>query len=158
MLWRDYFRFLHLQYGAALYHARGLRTLDGASPPAAAQSPASARNPSNANALHRWCQGQTGEPLIDAAMRELHRSGYLSNRLRQVVASYLIHDLGGDWRAGAAWFESQLVDFDIYSNQGNWLYIAGLGTDPRVGRRFNVAKQTQDHDPDGRYRQLWHSA
>ena len=88
-------------------------------------------------------------------MRELKATGYLSNRLRQVVASYLIHDLHGDWRAGAAWFESQLLDFDIYSNQGNWLYIAGRGTDPRGGRRFNPQKQTQDHDPQGHYRALW---
>jgi deoxyribodipyrimidine photo-lyase len=91
-------------------------------------------------------------------MRELATTGYLSNRLRQVVASYLIHDLCGDWRAGAAWFESQLVDYDVYSNQGNWLYIAGRGTDPRGGRRFNPIKQAQDHDADGSYRRLWGTA
>ncbi len=83
-----------------------------------------------------WCAGQTGQPLVDAAMRELAATGYLSNRLRQVVASYLIHDLACDWRAGAAWFEAQLLDYDVYSNQGNWLYIAGRGTDPRGGRRL----------------------
>jgi deoxyribodipyrimidine photo-lyase len=93
--------------------------------------------------------------LIDAGMRELRESGYLSNRMRQIVASYWIYDMQGDWRAGAAWFESQLIDYDVYSNQGNWLYIAGRGTDPRGGRPFNVAKQTQDHDPDGIYRRLW---
>ena len=88
-------------------------------------------------------------------MRELAASGYLSNRLRQLVASYLIHDLGGDYRAGAAWFEAQLLDYDVYSNQGNWLYIAGRGTDPRGGRRFNPEKQTREHDPDGEYRHMW---
>jgi len=88
-------------------------------------------------------------------MHELQATGYLSNRLRQVVASYLIYDLAGDWRAGAAWFEKQLVDYDVYSNQGNWLYIAGLGTDPRGGRQFNPQKQTQDHDPKGTYRTSW---
>ena len=88
-------------------------------------------------------------------MRELAATGYLSNRLRQVVASYLIYDLRGDWRAGAAWFESQLVDYDVYSNQANWLYIAGRGTDPRGGRRFNPIKQAQDHDADGSYRIMW---
>jgi deoxyribodipyrimidine photo-lyase len=88
-------------------------------------------------------------------MRELAESGYSSNRMRQILASYWIYDLGGDWRAGAAWFEANLVDYDVYSNQGNWLYIAGLGTDPRGGRRFNVAKQTADHDADGQYRNLW---
>jgi deoxyribodipyrimidine photo-lyase len=72
-----------------------------------------------------------------------------------VVASYLIYDLRSDWRAGAAWFESQLLDYDVYSNQGNWLYIAGRGTDPRGGRRFNPQKQAQDHDANGSYRALW---
>ncbi len=141
LLWRDYFRLLHLQYGSALYRARGLSALPLA--------------PHNARGFERWCLGCTGEPLVDAAMRELAATGYLSNRLRQVVASYLIHDLRGDWRAGAAWFESQLVDYDVYSNQGNWLYIAGRGTDPRGGRRFNPVKQAQDHDADGTYRRLW---
>ena len=141
LLWRDYFRLLHLQYGAALYRARGLSEL----PPA----------PHNPRGFERWCRGDTGEPLVDAAMRELAATGYLSNRLRQVVASYLIYDLHSDWRAGAAWFESQLVDYDVYSNQANWLYIAGRGTDPRGGRRFNPIKQAQDHDADGSYRRLW---
>ncbi|QSB20452.1 hypothetical protein JN403_05680 [Pseudomonas sp. 15A4] len=75
--------------------------------------------------------------------------------MRQIVASYLIFDLKGDWRAGAAWFEAQLVDYDVYSNQGNWLYIAGYGTDPRGGRRFNTTKQADEHDADGAYRRLW---
>ena len=141
LLWRDYFRLLHLQYGAALYRARGLSKL----PPA----------PHNPRGFDRWCRGDTGQPLVDAAMRELAATGYLSNRLRQVVASYLIYDLRGDWRAGAAWFESQLVDYDVYSNQANWLYIAGRGTDPRGGRRFNPIKQAQDHDADGSYRRMW---
>ena len=141
LLWRDYFRLLHLQHGTALHRARGLSAL----PPV----------PHSAPGFERWCQGRTGEPLVDAAMRELAATGSLSNRLRQVAASYLIHDLHGDWRAGAAWFESQLVDYDVYSNQGNWLYIAGRGTDPRGGRRFNPIKQAQDHDADGSYRRLW---
>lgn len=141
LLWRDYFRFLHLQYGRQLYRARGL-----------AQQPPAAHN---ARGFARWCAGTTGQPLVDAAMRELSITGYMSNRLRQVVASYLIYDLGGDWRAGAAWFESQLVDYDVYSNQGNWLYIAGRGTDPRGGRRFNVEKQSADHDANGDYRRMW---
>ena len=144
LLWRDYFRFLHLQYGTRLYHGRGLGQ--------------QAIGAHDAQGYARWCEGRTGQPLIDAAMRELMTTGYLSNRLRQVVASYLVYDLGGDWRAGAAWFESQLVDYDVYSNQGNWLYLAGRGTDPRGGRHFNVDKQTADHDGNGSYRRLWESA
>ena len=144
LLWRDHFRFLHLQRGAALYRARGLS--DAPLPP------------HDDAGFARWCRGETGQPLVDAGMRELAATGYLSNRLRQVVASYLLHDVRGDWRAGAAWFESQLLDYDPYSNQGNWLYVAGRGTDPRGGRRFNPQKQTQDHDPHGAYRRLWGTA
>jgi deoxyribodipyrimidine photo-lyase len=113
LLWRD-LRFLHLKYGRQLYRAAGL-----------GKQPAPSHDPA---AFGRWCRGETGEPLVDAAMRELAATGFMSNRLRQLVASYLINDLGGDWRAGAAWFEAQLIDYDVYSNQGNWLYIAGRGT------------------------------
>ncbi len=141
LLWRDYFRFLHFKFGSRLYRARGLGDLVVA--------------PFNADKFNQWRSGNTGESFIDAGMRELSMSGYLSNRMRQIVASYWIYDLQGDWRAGAAWFEAQLIDYDVYSNQGNWLYIAGRGTDPRGGRPFNVAKQTQDHDPQAKYRRLW---
>jgi deoxyribodipyrimidine photo-lyase len=144
LLWRDYFRWLHLQHGRALYREQGL----SAQPMARG----------HVRHLQRWCEGRTGEPLVDAAMRELRATGYLSNRLRQVAASFWLHELEGDWRAGAAWYESQLIDYDVYSNQGNWLYIAGRGTDPRGGRRFNPAKQAADYDPDGRYRALWGTA
>ncbi len=141
LLWRDNFRFLHRQHGKQLYAARGLSAL-----------PRPSHFPKD---FQRWCDGQTGEPIVDAGMRELAATGFTSNRMRQIVASFLVHDLACDWRAGAAWFESQLVDFDVCSNQGNWLYVSGRGTDPRVGRRFNPTKQTQDHDAQGRYRQVW---
>jgi deoxyribodipyrimidine photo-lyase len=141
LLWRDNFRFLHLQHGRQLYAARGLSNL-----------PRPSHFPKD---FQRWCSGTTGEPIVDAGMRELAHTGFTSNRMRQIVASYLVHDLACDWRAGAAWFESQLVDFDVHSNQGNWLYVSGRGTDPRQGRRFNPAKQTQDHDPQGRYQNVW---
>jgi deoxyribodipyrimidine photo-lyase len=141
LLWRDYFRVLHLKYGKQLYYASGLNQ--------------SEKPKHNARGFEHWCSGRTGESLVDAGMRELKATGYLSNRLRQVVASYLIYDLHSDWRAGAAWFEAQLLDYDVYSNQGNWLYIAGRGTDPRGGRRFNPQKQAQDHDASGSYRAFW---
>lgn len=141
LLWRDNFRMLHLQHGPQLYAARGLSNLP--------------KPPHFPKDFARWCSGQTGEPIVDAGMRELAATGYTSNRMRQIVASFLVHDLSCDWRAGAAWFESQLVDYDVSSNQGNWLYVSGRGTDPRAGRRFNPAKQTQDHDAQGRYRSAW---
>jgi deoxyribodipyrimidine photo-lyase len=141
LLWRDFFRFASLRHGVRLFRAAGLSSLP---PPR-----------HDAAAFRQWCAGDTGHALIDAGMRELAATGYLSNRLRQVVASYLVHDLDCDWRAGAAWFESRLIDFDIYSNQGNWLYLAGRGADPRQGRRFNPDKQAETYDPDGAYRALW---
>ena len=144
LLWRDYFRFIHFKYGRKLYRASGLTGVPV--------------KPSYAPSFEQWRTGSTGTALVDAGMRELQQSGYLSNRMRQIVASYWIYDMQGDWRAGAAWFESQLIDYDVYSNQGNWLYIAGRGTDPRGGRPFNVAKQTQDHDPKEIYRKLWLSS
>jgi deoxyribodipyrimidine photo-lyase len=144
LLWRDHFRWLHLKHGRALYRASGL-----------ARTPPDRPLRHDAAKFARWCQGRTGQPFIDAGMRELAATGYLSNRLRQNVASYLIHDLNGDWRAGAAWFEAQLLDYDVYSNQGNWLYLSGRGTDPRASRRFNPDKQARDYDPDGAYRRLW---
>jgi deoxyribodipyrimidine photo-lyase len=141
LLWRDYFRFIHFKYGQKLYRASGLTGVPV--------------KPSYASSFEQWRTGNTGAALVDAGMRELHQSGSLSNRMRQIVASYWIYDMKGDWRAGAAWFESQLIDYDVYSNQGNWLYIAGRGTDPRGGRPFNVTKQAQDHDPQEIYRKLW---
>jgi len=144
LLWRDFFRFWSLKHGTQLFHARGLGRL----PPPGHDPPAFAR----------WCAGRTGHDFVDAGMRDLAATGYLSNRMRQVVASYLVHDLACDWRAGAAWFESRLIDYDVCSNQGNWLYIAGRGTDPRQGRRFNPDKQAADYDPDGAYRALWRDA
>lgn len=144
LLWRDYFRFLHLKYGRQLYLPRGLADM----PLVAHRS----------KVFARWCAGQTGQAWIDAGMRELAATGYLSNRMRQNVASFWIHDLHGDWLSAAAWFEAHLLDYDVYSNQGNWLYLAGRGTDPRGSRRFNPDKQAQDYDADGAYRALWGQA
>ena len=143
LLWRDHFRWLHCKHGDRMYWQRGL-------------SDAPYQRPRhNAGGFERWRSGQTGHTFIDAGMRELNATGYASNRMRQNLASYLIHDLHCDWRAGAAWFESQLIDFDVYNNQGNWLYLSGRGTDPRGSRRFNPDKQANDYDPDGAFRELW---
>lgn len=141
LLWRDYFEFLAFKYGKQLFHAQGL----GNKPTA----------PFEPQGFQAWCSGNTPEPLVNAGMKELAQTGYLSNRMRQIVASYWIYNMGGDWRAGAAWFEARLIDYDVYSNQGNWLYIAGRGTDPRGGRPFNMSKQAAEHDPDHAYRQHW---
>jgi deoxyribodipyrimidine photo-lyase len=105
--------------------------------------------------FERWLSGETGYPLVDAAMRELAASGHLSNRGRQVVASFLVQHLGIDWRWGAWAFQGWLVDHDVASNWGNWAYLAGVGADPRGARVFNPVKQARDHDPDGAYVRHW---
>jgi deoxyribodipyrimidine photo-lyase len=141
LLWRDYFRFLMLKYGKRLFRPRGL----------------SQRTPNtfDSERFTQWSTGTTGVDLIDAGMRELASTGFLSNRMRQIVASHWVYAMNGNWQVGAAWFESCLIDYDVYSNQGNWLYVAGHGTDPRGGRAFNIDKQIAQYDADGSYRKRW---
>jgi deoxyribodipyrimidine photo-lyase len=100
-----------------------------------------------------WCEGQTGYPLVDAGMRQLRLEGWMHNRARLVVGSFLTKDLGIDWRWGERWFMRLLVDGDEANNNGNWQWIASVGTDPApVFRRiFNPARQMETHDPNGRY-------
>ena len=88
-------------------------------------------------------------------MRELKQTGFMSNRGRQNVASFLIKDLHINWLMGAQWFESQLIDYDPCSNYGNWLYVAGVGNDLREDRYFNILAQAQRYDPKGEYVKLW---
>lgn len=108
------------------------------------------------NSVERFLTGHTGTGLIDASMRELYLTGWTSNRARQNVASYLSKHLGIDWRIGAEWYESQLVDYDVHSNWGNWQYVAGVGNDPRGDARvFNPVKQAVDYDKNGEYVRTW---
>ena len=88
-------------------------------------------------------------------MRELNMTGFMSNRGRQNVASFLCKNLGIDWRWGAEWFESCLIDYDVCSNWGNWNYTAGIGNDARDFRYFNIPKQSQQYDPQGTYLRHW---
>ena len=99
--------------------------------------------------------GETGNDFVDANMKELNQTGFMSNRGRQNVASYLVHDLGVDWRMGAGYFESKLIDYDPASNWGNWAYIAGVGNDPRPQRKFNTRGQAERYDAKAEYRNLW---
>lgn len=141
LLWREFFR-LNLRLHGKRFFLRG--GLHNGSPPTA-----------HDQRFVAWCNARTGQSFIDASISELNASGFLSNRARQIVASYLVHDLEQDWRLGAAWFEQQLVDYDVASNWGNWAYIAGVGHDPRGGRQFNVSKQVTQYDPDGKYVSCW---
>jgi deoxyribodipyrimidine photo-lyase len=143
LLWRDYFTFIMCKHYTKVFTAGGIKN----KPPV--------RPDHNQRILMQWVNGETGQDFIDANMRELKHTGYMSNRGRQNVASYLCHDLNIDWRYGAAYFEQQLIDFDVCNNYGNWAYIAGVGNDPREYRYFNIQKQAADYDPDGSYRNLW---
>ena len=105
--------------------------------------------------FNNWVNGTTGYPIVDACMRQLKETGFMSNRGRQIVASCFVHELQQDWCYGAAYFEHQLVDFDVASNYGNWQYLAGVGSDPRGHRQFNLVKQAQHYDPDGSFVNAW---
>lgn len=103
-----------------------------------------------------WRRGRTGEPLIDAAMRQLYVLGSMHNRARMLVASYLTKHLMTDWRVGAAWFAETLIDWDPASNAMGWQWVAGCGPDAApFFRVFNPATQADRFDPDGAYRRRW---
>lgn len=143
LLWRDYFRWVSLKYGNKIFWSKGIK---GFSDLPMKQ---------HFERLEQWRTGATKEPFVNANMLELMHTGFMSNRGRQNVASYLVKDLQVDWRLGAAWFESQLIDYDPSSNYGNWIYVAGVGNDPRENRYFKISKQAQRYDPDGEYQRLW---
>lgn len=103
-----------------------------------------------------WCQGQTGYPIVDAAMRQLSHTGWMHNRARMIVASFLVKDLLVDWRWGQKWFGEHLLDGDPAANNGGWQWSAGTGTDAApYFRIFNPTTQGKKFDPDGRYIRTW---
>ena len=143
LLWRDYFRFMFKKYHHKFFLQYGI------------QHKSDDLHKHNPELFNLWKTGTTGVDFIDANMIELNQTGFMSNRGRQNVASYLCNDLKLDWRYGAAYFEQQLIDYDVSSNWGNWAYIAGVGNDPRKDRYFNTEKQAHDYDPKKEFRNLW---
>ena len=106
--------------------------------------------------FQRWCEGQTGYPMVDAGMRELNTTGYMHNRVRMIVASFLTKHLLIDWRWGEAYFAKKLLDFDLASNNGGWQWAAGSGTDAApYFRIFNPASQLEKFDKDLKYVKQW---
>jgi deoxyribodipyrimidine photo-lyase len=103
----------------------------------------------------RWADGRTGNAFVDANMRELNLTGYMSNRGRLNVASYLIHDMGMNWIMGAEYFESLLLDYDPCSNYGNWSFIAGVGADSRTNKQVNTLNEARRYDPHATFVKLW---
>lgn len=142
LLWRDYFKLIMLKHGTHLFKKGGILNL-----PIAWKT--------DKRLFEAWANGQTGIPLIDANMRELKLTGFMSNRGRQLVASFLTKNLGINWQWGASWFEHHLIDYDVSSNYGNWNYAAGIGNDARGFRYFNILKQASDYDANGDYVRLW---
>ena len=142
LLWRDFFKFCLLKHGKKYFLSKGLKKW------------ASPKGYDSAT-FNKWRSGTTTCELVNAAMVQLQATGYMSNRMRQVVASYLVNDLQQDWRWGAAWFEHWLIDYDVSSNYGNWTYLAGVGNDPRSDRYFDVEKQTRQFDKDYSFRNQW---
>ncbi|TMO74215.1 DASH family cryptochrome [Pseudoalteromonas aurantia] len=142
LLWREYFHWYSQLHQGALFKFTGI-------------TQTKPLTSFYAHLFSAWCNANTPEPLVNALMNELNETGWVSNRGRQIIASYLVNELKVDWRYGAAYFEQRLIDYDAPSNWGNWQYIAGVGADSRGGRHFNIQKQTQLYDPEGTYTQLW---
>ncbi len=142
LIWRDYFWYVARKFGNRLFHYKGIKHEDPG-------------HNQNRKLFQLWCEGNTGIPFIDANMRELSSTGFMSNRGRQNVASFLVKDLKVDWRWGAAWFESLLIDYDVHSNWGNWQYVTGIGNDPRENRYFNILSQAKKYDSKGDYVRYW---
>lgn len=143
LLWRDFFRLQAKKYSERIFLRGGIKQ----------EADPNCRN--DQELLCAWIAGRTGTPFIDANMRELAQTGFMSNRGRQNVASYLVKDLQINWQMGAEYFESMLIDYDAASNWGNWNYIAGVGADPRENRYFNILTQANRYDPKGEYAKLW---
>jgi deoxyribodipyrimidine photo-lyase len=107
-------------------------------------------------AFEAWAGGRTGYPIVDAGMRQLAAEGWMHNRVRMIVASFLVKDLHVDWSRGARYFMAQLVDGDLASNHHGWQWVAGTGTDPApYFRVFNPVTQAERYDPNGDYVRRW---
>jgi deoxyribodipyrimidine photo-lyase len=151
-MWRDFYKFIALKYGNRIFHSSGIKERKQT-------DEEQDRHLINAyiqsDLFERWRVGNTGFPLVDATMRRLLRTGFITQRGRSIAAGFLTHTLKLDWLRGAEWFESQLIDYDACTNYGNWMYIAGVGNDPREHRHYDVLKQIQMHDPSTEYITSW---
>ncbi|KAF7889952.1 uncharacterized protein EAF02_002367 [Botrytis sinoallii] len=158
LLWRDYMRLCTRKFGPKLFQLGGFKEEENAhSKWSRLDSPRDGVTKEQIQEIiERFLNGTTGMGFIDASQRECYHTGYTSNRARQNVASFLAKHLYIDWRIGAEWYESMLVDYDVSSNWGNWQYVAGVGNDPRGNDRiFNPVKQAFDYDPKAEYVLAW---
>ena len=141
LMWRDFFKYISMKHGSNFFKLGGILQKEY-------------EWSMNQKDINEWVAGETKEDFVNANMLELKNTGWMSNRGRQNVASFFAKELELDWRVGAAYFESLLIDYDVHSNYGNWSYLAGVGNDPR-DRTFNIQSQAERHDPHHLYRHLW---
>jgi deoxyribodipyrimidine photo-lyase len=141
LIWRDYFKYVSLKNGNSIFKIGGIldKNYDWKN---------------NTSAINNWINGTTHEPFVNANMIELRQTGWMSNRGRQNVGSYFAKNLLLDWRIGAAYFEAMLIDYDVHSNYGNWMYVSGVGNDPR-DRKFNIKLQAENYDGQSKFQKLW---
>ncbi len=141
LIWRDFFKYISLKHGNAIFQQGGIlqKQYDWEI---------------SAEKLKQWIRGETPEPFVNANMKEIAATGWMSNRGRQNVASFWAKEWQQDWRYGAAYFESLLLDYDVHSNWGNWMYNSGVGNDPR-DRKLNIARQAEMYDAQGKFQRLW---
>lgn len=141
LIWRDYFKYVSLKHENDIFKIGGILKKNYCWS-------------TNNKSISKWIKGETNEPFINANMIELKKTGWMSNRGRQNVASYFAKELELDWRIGAAYFEAMLIDYDVHSNYGNWMYVSGVGNDPR-DRKFNIKLQAERYDGHRKYQNLW---
>ena len=142
LIWRDFFKYVSMQHKDKFFNKDGIYGEDK-------------EWSDDKDVLLKWINGKTDETFINANMIELSNTGFMSNRGRQNVANYLTKELKIDWRIGAEYFESMLIDYDVHSNYGNWLYNAGIGNDSMPFRKFNPKLQSERYDPDKSYEKTW---
>ncbi|WP_203258138.1 DASH family cryptochrome [Hyunsoonleella ulvae] len=141
LIWRDYFKYISLKHGNSIFKIGGILKKEY-------------HWEREKQQIEDWIEGNTSSSFVNANMLELKLTGWMSNRGRQNVASFFAKDLLLDWRIGAAYFESLLIDYDVHSNYGNWMYVAGVGNDPR-DRKFNVELQAQRYDASNKFQNMW---
>jgi deoxyribodipyrimidine photo-lyase len=141
LIWRDYFKYISMKFGNQIFQIDGIlnHKYDWKF---------------NQKAFNQWISGNTNEPFVNANMIEIAQTGFMSNRGRQNVASFWAKEWQQDWRIAAAYFESLLIDYDVHSNYGNWIYNAGVGNDPR-DRKFNIKRQAELYDGNQAFQKLW---
>lgn len=141
LIWRDFFKYVSLKYKNKIFKLNGILDIEY-------------NWSTNKKYIDQWINGKTANDFVNANMIELKSTGWMSNRGRQNVASYFAKNMKMDWRIGASYFESMLIDYDVHSNYGNWIYISGVGNDPR-DRFFNLKRQAEIYDGDRKFRKKW---